>query len=1208
MKYTNIFLAVFAIAFIILTGSTRKLLQTDITEWSSIRIPETELKNNMRIDTRTNTPVAMFGINYGPLAGTPEEMARQFLLAHHELFRMKPDLSDLRHIITQESPAGYHVRFQQTYQGLPVYFSDMVVSISSPTNKVTMYMGNYFPDAALPSVHPTLSEEAAIQKAKLILNAKGGLTGDPFAKLMVVSDSAVYRLAYRIILPLSDPDGEWQVFVEALTGEVLAVKNMGFRYNGQGYVFKPDPLTNGQVYYGSPGFVDNMDADTPQLTAQRVIVTLPDITFSGGVYKLEGPYVRLVDWDPRTIAPVTSTTENFYYTRSQDGFEDVMVYYYVDQSQRYLQSLGFSDIQNGPITVDPHGFQLPSGEFVDNAEYQPTFNRIRLGEGNVDNAEDADMIIHEYGHAIQEAQVPGFGVTLEASAMGEGFGDYWPGSYSASISSFQQAQVFMWDAGIKSDGTGAFWSGRRLDSPKTYANYDPNQTPHQNGVIWSGTLWDIWQALGRNVTDKLIIQHHYYLSPSATMPDAAQALLQVDRDLFGGSHLSQINQKLYNRGFRPVLYVPSVFPSIASALSTALSGQTVVADYEIHTVNSNLIVASGITLQINPGAELIFDPGFSLTINGKLVAVSDDPNLRIIFSGLSLTPGSWGGIRINSGSSTSTQKNSTLRRCDIKYATTGITITYAANQISHNVTLDKCRISDCSSDGIYAYGASVALGHPTIRDNHIHDNAGTGLFLQNYAKPLVYGNRIERNSDGGIYGTGGISNNDVTFNYIGNNYFTGVQFGANSMVKFHRNTVSGNQGNGISLTSSSNATASGADSDTSRGRNYVFGNLGDGLSSSNSSPNFGTDPYGNNRIENNGQYQAKQVGSGQLKAEHCYWAGQQTDISGNVDNVPYLTTTPSPIGWGRSGGYNPSYLMPSDPHSIAEAGYQNAPGLSKGGNNIDNMMVSDFDLEAWMEKFKTAMQAGLEKGEWDEAAELITALWRELQDGRVPKVEYKLLADYAEQQKVALSIRKYLALTLVEKRLAEHDVSTALADLTTYRQRHAEHNVELLVQAGIIHLHFQNDLPATEKILEQLHALVAPNDEAARAEKQLLSTTITKYRHYFGGASTPKPADNFRANSTEIETIQQVANYPNPFNPETTIRFHLNEQQKVRLVIFDLTGKLVRTLVEGELPAGEQTISWDGRDRQGGLVANGIYFYELVVGNKIKRSKMTLVR
>jgi flagellar hook assembly protein FlgD len=70
----------------------------------------------------------------------------------------------------------------------------------------------------------------------------------------------------------------------------------------------------------------------------------------------------------------------------------------------------------------------------------------------------------------------------------------------------------------------------------------------------------------------------------------------------------------------------------------------------------------------------------------------------------------------------------------------------------------------------------------------------------------------------------------------------------------------------------------------------------------------------------------------------------------------------------------------------------------------------------------------------------------------------------------------------------------------------------------------------------------------------------------------------------------------------------MNERQKVRLAIYDLAGHRVRTLVDGELAAGDQIISWDGRDQQGRSMASGVYFYELAAGNQIERKKMTLVR
>ncbi len=72
-----------------------------------------------------------------------------------------------------------------------------------------------------------------------------------------------------------------------------------------------------------------------------------------------------------------------------------------------------------------------------------------------------------------------------------------------------------------------------------------------------------------------------------------------------------------------------------------------------------------------------------------------------------------------------------------------------------------------------------------------------------------------------------------------------------------------------------------------------------------------------------------------------------------------------------------------------------------------------------------------------------------------------------------------------------------------------------------------------------------------------------------------------------------VQNTPNPFNPRTTIRFNLEAAGRARLMVFDVSGRLVATLVEKHLPAGEHRFDWDGRDDAGRTVASGVYFQRL---------------
>ena len=85
-------------------------------------------------------------------------------------------------------------------------------------------------------------------------------------------------------------------------------------------------------------------------------------------------------------------------------------------------------------------------------------------------------------------------------------------------------------------------------------------------------------------------------------------------------------------------------------------------------------------------------------------------------------------------------------------------------------------------------------------------------------------------------------------------------------------------------------------------------------------------------------------------------------------------------------------------------------------------------------------------------------------------------------------------------------------------------------------------------------------------------------------------------------------NYPNPFNPTTTIKFGLHEVQVVSLNVYNIKGEKVRTLVSGELEAGYHSIVWDGRDESGKPAASGVYFYKMKADKFLQTKKMILMK
>ena len=84
---------------------------------------------------------------------------------------------------------------------------------------------------------------------------------------------------------------------------------------------------------------------------------------------------------------------------------------------------------------------------------------------------------------------------------------------------------------------------------------------------------------------------------------------------------------------------------------------------------------------------------------------------------------------------------------------------------------------------------------------------------------------------------------------------------------------------------------------------------------------------------------------------------------------------------------------------------------------------------------------------------------------------------------------------------------------------------------------------------------------------------------------------------------------PNPFNPRTEIRFRLETAGPVSLRIYDLAGRLVRTLVDGgALEAGLHEVSWEGRSDQGQALASGLYFPRLQAGGEVRTGRVVLAK
>jgi hypothetical protein len=297
----------------------------------------------------------------------------------------------------------------------------------------------------------------------------------------------------------------------------------GFTHSATGTVFYPNPVTA----LGNENLTDDNDQDDAVFGPAYHEVTLAHLDGSGG---LVGQYVRVKSNTGKAAKAVNGALPAYH--RDVDQFEQVMGYYWVDTAQAYIRHLGFGTTLPA---VNQRQIELRIDQYGgDNSFFRDDKANISLGKGGVDDAEDAEVIVHEYGHSVQDGQVPGFGTTLESGAIGEAFGDY----LAVVVTSWQtgvptttpEACVADWDS--TSYTSTAPHCLRRLDGTKVYPT-DVIGEVHADGEIWSRALWDIRTALGDTKASTLIIEAQFAFTVDITFHDAALATVAAADRLYG---------------------------------------------------------------------------------------------------------------------------------------------------------------------------------------------------------------------------------------------------------------------------------------------------------------------------------------------------------------------------------------------------------------------------------------------------------------------------------------------------------------------------------------------------------------------------------------------------------------------------------------------------------------------------------------------------
>lgn len=538
--------------------------------------------------------------------GTLETSARQCFSDYCDLFAMTDPNIELRLTNIQGSLTGRHARFHQYYNGIEVYGA----AISIHTNHSGQIRGihsNYFPQiniSTAASFSPDQAIGIAIAEAgsfNLRKPSRADLVIFPYRDAGHIGDYAdVYRLAYRAIIHSIQPVASWEYIIDANTGEPLQRRHLLRFADGRGRVFNPNPV----VALKDFTLMDQGDSADAIPEAAYTDVVLPELDGSGF---LDGPYVSTKLTENRANEP----TLEFNYLRDDPRFEEVMVYYHIDTVGRYLKALGFDFVDNWQIPANVH-FGMTRAGFYDDSD-----GSINFGDAGVDVAEDAEVIIHEYGHAILDRQVPSMN-RGEGGAIHEGFSDFLAASFFSAVSDgFSDSIVFEW-AGSDDPEVAT----RSVNSNKRYPQ-DIMGQPHTDGQIWSAALWEIFEALGRDASIRLVVESHFFLSPDAEFVDAASAILMADQELNGSVNFDFILGIMENRGFftRPKLASDAFEENDTAETASAIELPFVKEELSVHTADNDDYYKFHLAETMQVGLGIDFQP-----IYGELMLTLTGPN------------------------------------------------------------------------------------------------------------------------------------------------------------------------------------------------------------------------------------------------------------------------------------------------------------------------------------------------------------------------------------------------------------------------------------------------------------------------------------------------------------------------------------------------------------------------------------------------------
>ena len=298
-------------------------------------------------------------------------------------------------------------------------------------------------------------------------------------------------------------------------------------------VFSVNPINSANVSYGG-NFSDNNDLSNSSLENEMSWYKVP-AKFNLDTFLLESEFLYFDDLSAPIDTFYYATNDSISDNRESGVFEYLNVYKHLNTIGEYVNTLGY-DVITDTLVVDVHAF---GGQ--DNSGYTPSEHSLQFGEGGIDDAEDGEVVVHEFVHSLSELASPNNTVGTERQAMEEGSCDYFSKAYSRTYNDNTPNKIFTWDGNQT-------WDGFPINSNRLYP-IDLVDSKDGDRDIWSSALMCVHDKIGRLPTDSILLEHFFYQAPNTTMDQMARVILSIDSADFNMRYHSSIFDCFEDAGF-----------------------------------------------------------------------------------------------------------------------------------------------------------------------------------------------------------------------------------------------------------------------------------------------------------------------------------------------------------------------------------------------------------------------------------------------------------------------------------------------------------------------------------------------------------------------------------------------------------------------------------------------------------------------------------